>query len=235
MEGMLAAEKLAVAEVAQLRCSLAKVGVVAQSERDAIIASFASRETLQRKGAPPRSAAASPESSRSPRVRHMREPASADIELPKGEATILSAIAQHGVGVSREQLSVLTGYKRSSRDTYLQKLQQKGAIETQGNTIVATERGIAALGDRFEPLPTGEALREHWIERLPGGERAVLQVVIGAWPQAVACEAIDTATGYRRSSRGTYLQKLIARKLVKRIGRGEVRAAAELFDQQEEA
>ena len=39
-----------------------------------------------------------------------------------GEIKILTAVAQHPGGVTREQLSVLTGYKRSSRDTYLLRL-----------------------------------------------------------------------------------------------------------------
>ena len=41
--------------------------------------------------------------------------------LPKGERACLIAMAQHPDGVTREQLTVLTGYKRSSRDAYIQR------------------------------------------------------------------------------------------------------------------
>jgi len=150
-------------------------------------------------------------------------------DLPKGEAAVLNAIAQHPGGASREQLSVLTAYKRSSLSTYLQKLQARAAIEVRGNVITATEAGLAALGDRFQPLPTGDELREYWLQRLPVGEGAVLKVVLDAYPDPITGEAIDESTGYLRSSRNTYLQKLTARKLIERVGRGEVRASAALF------
>jgi hypothetical protein len=42
--------------------------------------------------------------------------------------------------------------------------------------------------------------------------------------------AIDAATGYKRSSRDVYLQRLGARQLVVPEGRGAVRASAELFE-----
>src|SRR6185312_5032994 len=48
--------------------------------------------------------------------------------LPRGEHAILTAAAQYPDGVSREQLTVLTGYKRSSRDTYLQRLGQAALV-----------------------------------------------------------------------------------------------------------
>jgi hypothetical protein len=42
-------------------------------------------------------------------------------------------------------------------------------------------------------------------------------------------EAIDESTGYKRSSRDTYLQRMAAKRLVESIGRGAVRASAMLF------
>lgn len=153
-----------------------------------------------------------------------REPAEMS-ELPKGERRILLAAAQHPGGVSREQLTVLTGYKRSSRDTYLQRLRQAGHVEDRGGTIVATEEGLAALGVDFEPLPTGQALLEHWLRELPEGERRILEIVVAAWPESIERAALDEATGYRRSSRDTYLQRLRARRLVEESGRGAIRAS----------
>ncbi len=151
-----------------------------------------------------------------------------DTSLPKGERIVLTAIAQHDVGVTREQLTVLTGYKRSSRDTYVQRLRERGLVDVAGEQLVASDAGVVALGSDFEPLPTGDALREYWMQRLPEGERRVLQVLVEAYPKAVERERISDLTEYKRSSRDTYLQRLSARKLVQAEGRGAVRASAEL-------
>lgn len=139
--------------------------------------------------------------------------------LARGPRAVLTAIAQHRDGVTREQLGVLTGYRRSSRDTYVQALRQDGLIEMVGDRIAATASGRAALGPEFTPLPTGRALVEHWRARLPAGELRVFDAVLAAMPGGTTGERIDAATGYRRSSRDTYLQRLGARGLVVRRGR----------------
>jgi hypothetical protein len=53
-------------------------------------------------------------------------------DLPPGEAAVLTLIAKHTDGVSRRQLSALTDYKRSSRETYLRRLTAAAMIETPG-------------------------------------------------------------------------------------------------------
>jgi len=159
-------------------------------------------------------------------ARQVSETAAASIG--KGERIVLTAVAQHPAGVTREQLTVLTGYARSSRDTYLQRLNQAGLVTNGHGRIVATDTGVAALGD-FEPLPTGDALWQHWRRELPEGERRILEILVGAYPKTVDRVALDEATGYARSSRDTYLQRLGARRLVD-TERGSVRASQELFD-----
>jgi len=151
------------------------------------------------------------------------------MHLGPGERAVLTAAAQYPAGVARDQLTVLTGYKRSSRDTYIQRLAAGGLVEIVGGLVAATDAGLAALGPDFEPLPVGDALREYWLGRLPEGERKVLEVMINAHPQPVERDAIDEATGYKSSSRDTYLQRLAARRLVRAVGRGAVAASAELF------
>lgn len=160
-----------------------------------------------------------------------RAAAAGDHRLTPGELKILTAIAQHQeYGTTSEQLSVLTTYKRSSRDTYLQKLRAAGLIVTHGDDHFATDAGLAALGDDFEPLPTGAALREHWLETLTGGERWIFGEVLDAYPGAIEREQLGAGgEKYKRSSRDTYLQKLIARRLVEAVGRGAVRASDVLF------
>jgi uncharacterized protein len=168
-----------------------------------------------------------------PRVTQPRTPraSSSSVNLPKGERATLIVAAQYPDGATREQISILTGYKRSSRDAYVQRLRESGYVEVNGSLVLATDAGIDALGPDYEPLPTGEALREYWLDRLPTGERAVLEVLIEAYPRAVTREAIDARTEYKRSSRDAYLQRLGTRQLVETVGRGEVRASAILFDE----
>lgn len=156
---------------------------------------------------------------------HMREDGE---KLGLGEKKILTSIAQHTDGVTKEQLTVLTGYKRSSRDAYLQRLSSRGYVIMSDGRVRATDEGIAILGPDFEPLPIGDALREHWMARLPEGEKKILHVLIDAYPELVDRETLTDKTGYQRSSRDAYIQRLNARKLVVREGT-KVRASEELF------
>lgn len=148
--------------------------------------------------------------------------------LAPGEKKILAAIAQNIHGADKRQISVLAGYKRSSRDTYIYRLQSRGLIEPDGGLFVVTDAGLAALGDDHDPLPTGVDLQQHWLATLKGGEAAILALLIEAHPNYVPVDKISEATGYKRSSRDTFIYKLKARQLV--VGeRGQVRASDNLF------
>jgi HD-GYP domain-containing protein (c-di-GMP phosphodiesterase class II) len=147
-----------------------------------------------------------------------------DGELGKGERATLIAIAQHPNGVTREQLTILTGYKRSTRDTYIQRLRTAELVALVGDTLMVT-----SVGTDYAPLPTGAALREHWLAKLPEGERKILELLCAAHPYGVSRDQLSEKTGYARSSRDTYLQRLRARKLVVTEGRGTVLASEALF------
>lgn len=150
--------------------------------------------------------------------------------LPAGERAVLTACAQHHpTGCTREQLSILTGYKRSTRDAYIQRLREKGMLGIDEGRIAATLIGLGALGDDFEPLPTGAALREHWLEKLPRGESTILRLLCDAYPNALERASISDVTSFARSSRDAYLQRLQARQLVK-TDRGTATASPTLFD-----
>ena len=133
-------------------------------------------------------------------------------ETPKGERAILIACAQHPEGCDREHLTIATGYKRSTRDAYIARLIPKGYI-TPDAPFRITDEGLAAIGD-FEPLPTGSALYEHWLAKLPEGESKVLAVLGQNHPVPVDREAISEQTGYKRSTRDAYISRLATRKLV---------------------
>jgi uncharacterized protein DUF87 len=153
--------------------------------------------------------------------------------LPRGERACLIAAAQHVEGVSRGQMTVLTGYKRRTRDAYIQRLRERGFVDI-GARISATAAGVAALGTGYEPLPTGTALRDYWLGRLPEGERRILESLIGAFPEALLRAAIDEATDYKRRTRDAYLQRLRARELIE-ISDDGVRATDKLFELSETA
>jgi len=157
-----------------------------------------------------------------------RTASTADAKLGVGERSVLTAIAQHGMaGVDREQISVLTGYKRSTRDSYLQRLRTAGLIN-DGPSITATPDGVDTLGADFAPLPTGRALRRHWLDKLPEGERRLFDLILVEWPDGADREKLSRESGYKRSTRDSYLQRLSARKLIV-ANRGSVRASEALF------
>lgn len=135
-------------------------------------------------------------------------------KIPTGERAILIAAAQSRDGVTREQLSVMTGYKRSSRDAYVSRLIAAARLERRGDRLHSTDGGIADLGSDYAPLPTGNALLVHWLTRLPEGERRILEFVAGQYPNTVERAQIDEFTSYKRSSRDAYVSRLGARRLV---------------------
>jgi hypothetical protein len=168
-----------------------------------------------------------------PRSAPMRKPIRSngtEAPLPRGERLCLIAVAQHAEGVTRSQLTVLTGYKRRTRDAYIQRLRDRGYIDLGSDgRVVARGAGTAVLGPDYEPLPVGAALREHWLGRLPEGERRVLEVLIAAFPEPVERSAIDRATEYQRRTRDAYLQRLRARELIELQGSAPL-ASHRLFD-----
>jgi hypothetical protein len=179
------------------------------------------------KTAPAPPAVAAPVREQVPRAE--REPATSSGALAKGEKTTLIAIAQNHDGATREQLTLLTGYKKSTRNAYIQRLVAAGYAEDGGETIRATDAGIDALGSDYEELPTGDEFRAYWLRKLPEGERKCLEILIDNFPAALQREDLDEPTGYKKSTRNAYIQRLVARKLVDEVGRGEVRANAMLF------
>lgn len=146
----------------------------------------------------------------------------------RGERTVLIAIAQHTEGATREQISVLTGYKRSSRDTHISRLKSAGMIDFSiDGRFRATPAGIRELGAHFKPLPTGAALREYWLARLTGGEQKLFSAIVDVYPNFIKRDELDNC-GLKRSARDTYLSRLSARQLLV-LRPGEVRASDQLF------
>lgn len=148
--------------------------------------------------------------------------------LSGGERTVLTVIAQSSNGATPEHVTVVSGYKKSYRDLTLQRLKRAGFIVREGDRSVATSSGISALGSGFRELPTGDALRDHWVRELPEGERRIFEAVCSRFPGSVTREEIGEATGYKKSYRDLTIQRLTRRQLVT-VTRAEVTASPSLF------
>ena len=159
--------------------------------------------------------------------KHAKETAEANGKLQQGERALLTAIVQHGT-VTRSQLTVLTGYRTSSIKTYLGFLSSKGLIINQRDDIQSTIAGQTALGD-YERLPTGSALYTYWINKLPQGERKILEAVYPTGSDGIRMADIEEKTGYKLSSLKTYAGFLTSRKLITNQ-RGILTASEELYD-----
>lgn len=149
--------------------------------------------------------------------------------LPPGEKAILIAAVQYPGGITREHASILTGYRRSSRDAYVQRLIGKSYVEIASGVIVATKTGASALGSDYEQLPVGKDLQRYWLDRLPPGEKAILATLLPAFPRIMSRDSLDATIGYKTSSRNAYLQRLKARQLVV-VTRDGIAAHPVLFD-----
>jgi hypothetical protein len=137
----------------------------------------------------------------------------------------LKAAAQHPDGVTDEQIAVLTGYKKTSRTTFKQRLKERGYLTEGGRGYQATDTGIQWLGNDFEPLPTGQALQEHWLNKLSGGELECFKVYLNYYPHDVQIDTLMEKTGYLKTSVTTFRQRLAARNLI-----DGKRASANLFE-----
>lgn len=140
-----------------------------------------------------------------------------EMKLAQGERQVLIAIAQQPDGMTREHITVQTGYKRSTRDAYIQRLQLKGYIVImKGHSmgqIIASDDGIKALGNNYEPLPTGRELLEYHLRKLPEGEAKILRLLADS-DFAFERERISNETGFKRSTRDAYIQRLATRQLI---------------------
>jgi hypothetical protein len=149
-------------------------------------------------------------------------------EMGSGERSVLIACAQYPEGVTRDQLSILTGFKTSTRNAYIQRLQARGYVMAAA-VCVATSAGVAALGPTFKPLPTGDALRAWWMNLLPEGERRIFELVCSSYPNSPSRDYISEVTGFKVSTRNAYIQRLRARKIIEIDGE-RVKASRGVFD-----
>lgn len=149
-----------------------------------------------------------------------------------GLRRMLIALAQRPQGLSDRQLGVRAGLSSSSGSfgTYLAKGRTNGWITGERGCLVISEAGLQALG-QFEPLPTGQALLQFWLNQLGNsGAARMLEALAAVYPKAMTKEELGTAANLSHASGsfGTYLSKLRTLELIE--GRHEIRASGELFE-----
>lgn len=126
-----------------------------------------------------------------------------DRKINGGERRIMSALAQYGE-MSADKLAIITRYTASGGGfrNYCGALRTAGLIEG-ADPVRITDLGRRALGP-YEELPTGNALREHWLARglLGKAERLILGVVCDAYPRPAPVDHVAAATGYEATGGG---------------------------------
>ena len=166
----------------------------------------ASKPASKPDAAPPSSAP----TTREPLERAAAPPSSADTgPIGKGELEILRAVVALGE-TTREHLSLLTGKKKSTRNAYVQRLAARGLVTATADRVTATSAGVVVAGPVDRP-PEGAALREWWYGRLPAGEAVVLRLVVDGTRTR---DAVTDGSGFKKSTRNAYLQRLATRHLI---------------------
>lgn len=148
--------------------------------------------------------------------------------IGKGEKAVLIACAQFPNGLYRTQITVMTQYAKSSRDAYIHRLKDKGLVTTT-DKIRITEEGIELLGTDYKPLPTGDDLRQHWLNTLPQGEKIMLELICEVYPNSITRETLTEKSQYAKSSRDAYLHRMSNKEIIETVNRGEVKASETLF------
>lgn len=178
-----------------------------------------------------------------PNARRFRLTDTPAATMPEGCRKALTVMAQFPDGVTRKKLGILSGYAPagSSMRGILAKLRAEQWVEDlPGDVIRWTVAGETALGI-YRPLPSGSALRAHWLGELPECPRRILEALVAAHPVPLTKAAIEAATGSTgtaytaggSSMRGG-LARLRALDLVVDVGEA-IRASDELFDASEAA
>jgi hypothetical protein len=161
--------------------------------------------------APPRPAAkAAVQTAAPPAPRPAPQPApwgaldvpAGEFKMGKCERAVLTALAQNPNGRTTKQIAILTAYSITSGgfQESMRKLRQFGLMTTSAPWQI-TKEGLAQLGD-WTPLPTGPALADYWLRKLPKCENTVLAALLAIYPQQMTLDEIAAQTGYSKTSGG---------------------------------
>lgn len=123
-------------------------------------------------------------------------------KLPKAQAAIIGVLAQRGAQTA-VQVAMLTGYsvKGGGFNNALGALRSAGLVVGSKDRLELTADGHAAAAD-VPPLPTGEALLDHWRGTFGKAERLIFDVLVDAWPQTRTRDEVADLTGYAPNGGG---------------------------------
>ena len=153
-------------------------------------------------------------------------------DMTKAERAFLTVLAQRDKALSRKQLAVFAGYAPGSGGVgqTLASLRAKGWIGGDGSAIELADAGRKALGS-YEPLPTGKALRDYWISRLPTAAATFLSILCDVHPQSLSRTELAERAGYAPGSGGVGQALAAIRKYELAVGPGTaIKASEDLFD-----
>lgn len=133
---------------------------------------------------------------------------------------------------TKAQAGTLTGFKTSGGTwaTYIGALRRAGFLEVVDGLFVVTDAGLAAAGaDTSSPMSTDEVL-DLWRKALKKGARDMLDVLVDAYPTAVARGDLAARLSMAESGGtfNTYLGTLRRNGLAD-VADGLVSASASLF------
>ncbi len=149
-------------------------------------------------------------------------------KIGAGERRILTVLAQYPAGKATLPLAHLAGYTVNGHfNNMLGFLRSQGLI-TKGQPVQLTEAGRTVLGP-FEPLPTGEALRQYWLNKLGTGEARILGILIICYPEGLDTAALARESGYTVNGHFNNMLGHL-RSIGLAEGRGLVRASSTLFE-----
>jgi hypothetical protein len=159
-----------------------------------------------------------------------RAPRAGGQALPRA---ILTALAQHPDGLTKEQILIHSGYAANGKvSTAFATLLANGHVQSpRPSFLVITPPGLRYLGP-FEPLPTGAALRRFLLEgdKFNTLEKALLRPILEAYPSAVTKGQILELAGYAANGKvSSAFAKLTRLGYVRKAGPGSLVAARELF------
>lgn len=159
-------------------------------------------------------------------------PAPAGQPMPQMHRAMLTALAQHPEGLTKGQILLHTSYASSGPvSKAFAELARNGWTNGDRAKLTITGAGVKALGS-YEPLPTGDALREQLLSgnKLSVMERALFRVICDEYPDAIAKGEILRKAQYASSGPvSRAFARLVKYGYVIQSGRGELRAAREMF------
>lgn len=157
-------------------------------------------------------------------------PRGGDGKLARAERLILTALAQYPNGRSKNQCAILTGYAVNGGgfNNAISSLRSQGFVTGSGDRLEATAEGLQVLGP-YDPLPSGQALLDHWLRQLGKAEQMALRALAEAWPRTMSKEDVAAQAGYAPDGGGfnNALSRLRTLELVS--GRGDLKASDDLF------